>query len=292
MPDDSSGYVRIYRSILETPAFRNVEEAMFFAYLVLRANWRAGERRYEDRVYKLDRGELVIGTRKLAKEFGWSHKKVRTLIKRLIDWKMVGTKRAQHGAHRAPVITICNYEKFQAPADERAQGGAREGHGVGTAKEGKEGKEGKVSKKPTSGELLSFPSSDHHHPGGQKENHEARDGSSEELFWSLVDKAAAVNVTRGLMGKLAGAMGDFDKAYPALLGALDKKNPPAYVAKIIKNEQQEQAARDAAAQGRDTGEPGFVQEAYRAGQAVERLSGSTWRIAGTIYDATGEEVGW
>ena len=51
-------------------------------------------------------------------------------------------------------------------------------------------------------------------------------------------------------------------------------------------------ARDAAAQGRDTGEPGFVQEAYRAGQAVERLPGSTWRIAGTIYDATEEEVGW
>ncbi len=41
MPDDNSGYVRIYRSILETPAFGNVEEAMFFAYLVIKANWRA-----------------------------------------------------------------------------------------------------------------------------------------------------------------------------------------------------------------------------------------------------------
>ena len=102
MSDDSGGYVRIYRSILENPTFRNAEEAMFFAYLVLKANWRSGERRYDDRVYRLDRGEMVIGTRKLAKEFGWSHKKVRTLIKRLIDWKMVGTKWAQHGAQRAP----------------------------------------------------------------------------------------------------------------------------------------------------------------------------------------------
>ena len=48
MRDDNGGYVRIYRSILESPAFRNVEEAMFFAYLVLKANWRAGERRYDD----------------------------------------------------------------------------------------------------------------------------------------------------------------------------------------------------------------------------------------------------
>ncbi len=135
MPDNNGGYVRIYRSILESPAFRNADEAMFFAYLVLKANWRAGERRYDDRVYKLDRGEFVIGTRKLAKEFGWSHKKVRTQIKRLIDWKMVGTKWAQHGAQRAPVITICNYEKFQAPAVAGAQGEAQ-GEAQGGAQEG------------------------------------------------------------------------------------------------------------------------------------------------------------
>ncbi len=146
--------------------------------------------------------------------------------------------------------------------------------------------------KPTSGTIPSSPSSDHHHTGGQKENDTGRDGSSEDLFWSLVDKAGAVNVTRSLMGKLAKAMADFDKAYPALLGALDKKNPPAYVAAIIKNEKQEQDARDAAAQGRDTGDPGFVQEAYRAGQAVERLPEGTWRVAGTIYNPEGEEVGW
>ena len=94
------------------------------------------------------------------------------------------------------------------------------------------------------------------------------------------------------MGKLAGAMADFDKAYPALLGALDKKSPPAYVAAIIKNETQEQDLQDAAAGGRDSGDPAFVQEACRAGQVVERLEGNTWRVAGTIYDATGEEVGW
>ena len=142
MPDDGGGYVRIYRSILENPTFRNMEEAMFFAYLVLKANWRPGERRYDDRVYRLDRGELVIGSRKLAEDFGWSHKKVRGLKGRLIDAKQITQKRAQHGAHRAPVTTICNYEKFQTPASERAQGEAQHGHSMGTPKkEGKKGKE-------------------------------------------------------------------------------------------------------------------------------------------------------
>ena len=146
-------------------------------------------------------------------------------------------------------------------------------------------------KKTTSGTISPVPSSQYHN-GGQKEDSVVCDGSSEDMFWSLADKAAAVNVTRGLMGKLAVVVADFDTAYPALLGALGKKNPPAYVAKIIKNETQEQGARDAALLGRDTGEPDFVQEAYRDGLPVERLPEGTWRIAGTIYDATGEDVGW
>ncbi len=142
MPDANSGFVLIYRSILENPAFRNAEEAMFFAFLVLKANWKPGERRYDDRVYRLDRGELVIGLRKLAEDFGWSHKKVRTLMKHLIDASMIVQKWAQHGAHRAPVTTICNYEKFQVPVSEQAQGEAQQGHSRGTPKkERKEGKE-------------------------------------------------------------------------------------------------------------------------------------------------------
>ena len=290
MSENSGGYVRIYRSILDNPIFRNVDEAMFFAFLIIKANWRAGERRYDERVYKLERGDLVLGERKLAEAFGWSRQKLRGVMTRLEATDMLTRKWVQHGDQRAPVITICNYSLYQDVKEALNQGSDQERPNVGPPK--KEGKELKVSKKPTSGQISPAPSSSHHRTGGQKENAEARDRSSEDMFWSLADKAGAVNVTRGLMGKLAGAMGDFDKAYPALLGALCKKNPPAYVAAIIKNEKQEQDARDAAAQGRDTGEPGFVQEAYRAGQAVERLPGSTWRIAGTIYDAMGEEVGW
>ncbi len=89
MPDDNGGYVRIYRSIIENPAFRDIGEAMFFAYLVLKANWRTGERRYDDRVYKLERGDLVLGERKMAEEFGWKRQKVRGVISRLEDADMI-----------------------------------------------------------------------------------------------------------------------------------------------------------------------------------------------------------
>ncbi len=289
MSNRKPGFVLIHRSILDNPTFRNIDEAMFFAFLVIKANWRSGERRYDERVYKLERGDLVLGERKLAEAFDWSRQKLRGVMSRLEATDMLTRKWVQHGDQRAPVVTICNYSHYQNVKEVLNQGSDQGRPKVGPPK--KEGKE-EERKKPTSGTVPSFPSSDHHHTGGQKENDTARDGSSEDLFWALATRAAAVNITRGLMGKLAVVMADFDKAYPALLGALDKKNPPAYVAAIIKNETQEQDARDAAAEGRDSGEPAFVQEAYRAGQPIERLPGSTWRIAGTIYDAAGEEVGW
>ena len=122
MPETNGGYVRIYRSILENPSFRDIGEAMFFAFLVLRANWRAGERRYDERVYKLERGDLVLGERKLAEEFGWGRQKVRSVISRLEATGMLTRKWAQHGTQRAPVITICNYAHYQDVKESPNQG--------------------------------------------------------------------------------------------------------------------------------------------------------------------------
>ena len=142
MSDSNGGYVRIYRSILDNPAFRDIGEAMFFAFLVIKANWRAGERRYDERVYKLERGDLVLGERKLAEGFGWTRKKVRGVMNRLEDTNMITRKRAQHGDQRAPVITICNYSHYQSVKETRDQGGAQGGPKVGPPKkEGKEVKE-------------------------------------------------------------------------------------------------------------------------------------------------------
>lgn len=115
---------------------------MFFAYLVLKANWKPGERRYDERIYKLERGDLVLGERKLAEAFGWSRKKVRGVISRLEDAGMITQKRAQHGAQRAPVITVCNYSLYQDVKETANQGGAQAGPKVGPPKkERKKGKE-------------------------------------------------------------------------------------------------------------------------------------------------------
>lgn len=114
-----SGYARFHRSLVGHPAFRNDAEAMAFAYLVLRASWRPVRVRYKGKALSLNRGQLAMSVRDLAdamdRDKGW----VERLLKRLKSETMVETL-TETGVM---VITICNYEKYQAANDMRETGG-------------------------------------------------------------------------------------------------------------------------------------------------------------------------
>lgn len=109
-----SGYVRIYRQLLGHHAFRNDAEAMAFAWMVLRASWRDVRVRYKGQSVNLSRGQLAVSVRDLAENLdrpkGW----VERLLTRLKNETMVET-RAETGV---TVITICNYDEFQAISDD------------------------------------------------------------------------------------------------------------------------------------------------------------------------------
>ncbi len=110
-----SGYARFHRSLIGHPAFRNDAEAMAFAYMVLRASWKPVRVRYKGKALSLNRGQLAMSVRDLAeamdRDKGW----VERLLKRLKSETMVETL-TETGVM---VITICNYEKYQASNDER-----------------------------------------------------------------------------------------------------------------------------------------------------------------------------
>lgn len=118
-----SGYARLHRSLIGHPAFRNDAEAMAFAYLVLRASWRPTRVRYKGKALSLNRGQLAISVRDFAeamdRDKGW----IERLLKRLKSETMVETL-TETGVL---VITICNYEKYQAANDERETGGETPG---------------------------------------------------------------------------------------------------------------------------------------------------------------------
>jgi hypothetical protein len=110
-----SGYARIHRSLLGHPAFRNDAEALAFAWLVVKAAWKPARVRYKDRILTLGRGQLAISQRDMAaaldRDKGW----VERLWKRLKDEAMI---EADVKAGVA-VITICNYDEYQASEPER-----------------------------------------------------------------------------------------------------------------------------------------------------------------------------
>ncbi len=114
-----SGYARFHRSLIGHPAFRNDAEAMAFAYLVLRASWKPTRVRYKGKALSLNRGQLAMSVRDLAdamdRDKGW----VERLLKRLKSETMVETL-SETGVL---VITICNYEKYQAANDVGETGG-------------------------------------------------------------------------------------------------------------------------------------------------------------------------
>jgi hypothetical protein len=105
-----SGYVRIHRSLSGHHAFRNDAEAMVFAWLVMRAAWQPTKVRYKDRVLFLDRGQLAVSVRDLARAMDRDKAWIERLLKRLKSETMIAT-RNETGVS---VITICNYNTFQA----------------------------------------------------------------------------------------------------------------------------------------------------------------------------------
>jgi len=129
-----AGHVKIYRSLLGHPAFRNDAEAMAFAWLVIRAAWKPARVRYKGRPITLARGQLAVSQRDMAQALDRDKAWVERLFKRLKGEAMVEAT-SEAGVS---LVTICKYDDYQAiPPSREAVGetGARQAQG--TEQEGK-----------------------------------------------------------------------------------------------------------------------------------------------------------
>lgn len=110
-----SGYVRIHRDLIGHAAFRDDQEALAFAWMVIQASWRSTRVRYKGRAFALNRGQLTISQRDMASRLKCDKAWVERLWKRLRAEAMIAVAYEAGAA----VITICNYDKFQGFADGR-----------------------------------------------------------------------------------------------------------------------------------------------------------------------------
>ena len=105
----NNGWIALHRKIYNSSDFDNQLEVALFLYLVAMASHKPVQVVYRKKKLTLKRGEVSIAYRDLAKKFGISFDRVRTIIKNLI-----ATGNINQTLHkRLSVFSIVKYSKYQ-----------------------------------------------------------------------------------------------------------------------------------------------------------------------------------
>lgn len=115
------GYIKISRKLFDTDPFWQ-EDRVFsrveaWLDLIQRAAYRSHELCINGEVVTICRGQLVASERFLEKRWGWSRTKVRRFLKELQRMGRVIVEKSDVGAHLGTVVSLCNYDRYQAPTN-------------------------------------------------------------------------------------------------------------------------------------------------------------------------------
>jgi hypothetical protein len=122
MEKRGTGYIAISRQIFDNRMLENAEWFRAFQWLLGRAAWKPRGERLSFGVVDLERGQLAVTIRELAKTWNWPVSNVVYFLKRaqcneMIEYFTIRTKsRTKNGIKKSyPVtkITICNYDEYQ-----------------------------------------------------------------------------------------------------------------------------------------------------------------------------------
>ncbi|WP_316229206.1 hypothetical protein [Bradyrhizobium sp. SZCCHNR1070] len=115
------GYIAVARGLLKHPlvgATKPYSDLEAWLWLLFEAAWRphrvAVKNGQAREVVALERGQLTYSRSYMAEAWGWSEKRVRTYLVRL---EKDGQIERQTGRLQT-VITLCNYDIYQAPSSE------------------------------------------------------------------------------------------------------------------------------------------------------------------------------
>ena len=148
----TGGHYQMHRGWMDNTIFRGKFcRAAAWVWLIENAAWRPRKFDIKGKTVTLHRGQLTASLRFMASAWGWKHDAVKRWLTRLETETMIATDTATGET----VITICNYDRYQASVEETATAtetdtatGARQHRdrsatGARQNKEGKESKEGK-----------------------------------------------------------------------------------------------------------------------------------------------------
>jgi hypothetical protein len=147
------GYIKLHRQVHSWPLWRSMtaNQRMVWVELLFLANWKDDSFWYGTHRIEVKRGQLAHSEGVIAKSARVGRKVVRDAIEKLQAEGAVRREKAQVEGQGPYLITIVNYDKYQASdAQEgqvlgqgRARVGPGEGQGRALREEGEEGEEGK-----------------------------------------------------------------------------------------------------------------------------------------------------
>lgn len=106
-----SGFVAISRSMLDHPLFKGEPQRVYaWVWLISNAAWKPTPFDVNGKIVTIERGQVCASIRHLAEEWGMSKSAAERFITRLKTETMIETA----AGHGKLVITLCNYEKYQA----------------------------------------------------------------------------------------------------------------------------------------------------------------------------------
>ena len=104
-----NGWIALHRKIYTSTDFKNQMEVAVFMYLLSMASYQPSKVTYRKKTIILNRGDVSIAYRDLAKKFDTTVNKIRTIIKNL---KLSGNI-TQTLHKRLSVFSIVKYSKYQ-----------------------------------------------------------------------------------------------------------------------------------------------------------------------------------
>ena len=107
-----AGYIKLFRGWDDACVFKDEprSEREAWLWLIENAAWKSGTRLVgKGTVVNVERGQIHLAERTLARVWGWDRKRVSRYLKRLESALMI----TPQGGPLGTLVTICNYEKFQ-----------------------------------------------------------------------------------------------------------------------------------------------------------------------------------
>lgn len=128
----SSGHYRMRRGWLDHPALRRRGEpysrAEAWCWLIENAAWKSRRENIAGQIVDIERGQLASSVRYLGAAWGWPKTTVARFLAHLQSEVMIQmcSKTGTGSGTGASLITICNYDKFQATPSQDGTGAGTE----------------------------------------------------------------------------------------------------------------------------------------------------------------------